>query len=666
MKNIVKLSFFLILVLSLTFCRKESPVQNNPTQVTSMTELIIDPNFDFSNTKSVDLEIVVELRNGMPLSEIRLDLFESGENGKHLFSGATNSQGILKTQLTIPSYVNEVKLSNDYLGLPNDIILPIIYDRIQYRYGDPINSLKGFESTRYVSNSMSVPLSFMGTWDNDGVPDYLELTGDVITTAFLNDITSSLPETQDVGVHHPNYISDTVETNIIIEDSSEVYITFVHEGAANKNSIGYYTYIDGNPPATPNDITTHNIIFPNLSFAGSGGGLQAGDKILLDTFPANTVLGFFLIANGWDPGPPDTVDNGSYIVYSKKYLNSPINGNVIPESKRQMMVLLNDLEREIYIAGFEDILRTQPTCDNDFNDAVFYATVSPINVEDDSIARVDPALDCDNDGISDSLDDYPCDSLRAFDNIYTGTLAFEDLWPAYGDFDFNDLVVGYTLNEITNAWNNVVEIEATWVVRAIGASYHNSFGIELPIAPGLISSITGGVETVYGTNKAVILAFNDAYDVLPATGNGVVGVNTTVGELYSTPDTVRQSILLAHATTLANIGTPPFNPFIRIDGNIDKEVHLPDMAPTDYAVNSPYFGTIDDNSDPSQGIYYKSDLYLPWALHLPTDFDYPKEKADINSAFLDFGDWAESRGESNTQWYVNGVGIRNSTNIYTH
>ncbi|MBT3208292.1 MAG: LruC domain-containing protein [Bacteroidetes bacterium] len=661
MKNIVKIGIIFLIFISLTFCKKESPTLNNPTNTVSMTELIIDPSFDFSNTKSVELEIIAELRNGHPLARIRLDILEHSENKSegeiiHLFTGSTNIMGVLKKDIIIPSYVTQIKLRNEYLGLPDEIILPVINNRISYKYGDPINTAKGFTGTRSVSNNQSVTLSFMGTWDTDGVPDYLEATSDVISTYFLNDITNSLPESNSVLNHHPQYVSDTVETNLVISDSSAVYITFVHEGAYNKNTVGYYTYPSGSPPATPSNISEHIVIFPNLSFAGAGGGLQAGDKVLLDTFPANIEIGFFLIANGWDE-PNDTVDNGSYILYTNDNLNTTAN-------QEQHMVLLNDLERERYLAGFEDIKRYAPTCDHDFNDAVFYATVEEI--VDDSIARLDPAQDCDNDGISDTLDDYPCDSLRAFDNVYTGTLAFEDLWPAYGDFDFNDLVVGYSINQITNAWNNVYEIEATWVVRAIGASYHNGFGIELPIAPSLIASVTGGVETVYGTNKAVILAFTDAYTILPGTGNGVVGVNTTIGELYSTPDTVVQRIILTHATSIANIGLPPYNPFIRIDGIVDKEVHLPDYPPTDLAVGNSYFGTLNDNSDPGEGIYYKSDLYLPWALHLPAEFDYPKEKSDINSAFLDFGSWAESRGVTNTQWYVNGVGSRNTSNIFTH
>lgn len=39
--------------------------------------------------------------------------------------------------------------------------------------------------------------------------------------------------------------------------------------------------------------------------------------------------------------------------------------------------------------------------------------------------------------------------------------------------------------------NQVVQIKAAITVKAIGARYHNGFGIQLPISRSLISSVTG-------------------------------------------------------------------------------------------------------------------------------------------------------------------------------
>jgi hypothetical protein len=90
-------------------------------------------------------------------------------------------------------------------------------------------------------------------------------------------------------------------------------------------------------------------------------------------------------------------------------------------------------------------------------------------IKSDIYKKIDSPVDTDGDGVSDTKDDYPNDPNKAFDNIYPsndafGTLAFEDLWPAKGDYDFNDLVVDYNINQVTNAQNMIVEIECTFQI----------------------------------------------------------------------------------------------------------------------------------------------------------------------------------------------------------
>ena len=78
-------------------------------------------------------------------------------------------------------------------------------------------------------------------------------------------------------------------------------------------------------------------------------------------------------------------------------------------------------------------------CYDDFNDAVFYATVNPVDaVKTDKMNPIDAANDADGDGINDEIDDFPYDPDKSFNNFYpsakeNGTLVFEDLWPSKGD-----------------------------------------------------------------------------------------------------------------------------------------------------------------------------------------------------------------------------------------
>jgi LruC domain-containing protein len=91
---------------------------------------------------------------------------------------------------------------------------------------------------------------------------------------------------------------------------------------------------------------------------------------------------------------------------------------------------------------------------------------------------------------------------------------------------------------------------------------------------------------------------------------------------------------------------------------------LPDFKPTSLANNS-LFGTQNDDSNPSNGRYYKTDLNLPWALHLsgPVNFRYPVEYVEILDAYLDFASWAQSSGSQSANWYTE-QGLTNEGNIY--
>jgi LruC domain-containing protein len=333
----------------------------------------------------------------------------------------------------------------------------------------------------------------------------------------------------------------------------------------------------------------------------------------------------------------------------------------------------------LFLLGFEDARRDGGS-DNDFNDAVFYTTVNPITAVDlGEYKPIDKPGDTDGDGVSDVFDEYKTDKLKAFNNYYpsknvTGTLAFEDLWPYKGDYDFNDLVVDYNINQVTNGKNEVVSIDSKILVRADGATYRNALAFALNTAPANIASVTGQKNTKNylkllsngaeaGQAKAVVPVFDDAYNALPYPGAGV-GINTVEDSPYSTPDTMFVNINFVTPVAFTTLGTPPYNPFMIVNRVRGVEVHLPNHAPTSLADMS-ILGKGQDNSNPGTSTYYVSDTSLPWAINFPESFDYPAEKQDITQAHLMFNDWAISRGYSSMDWYQKKPGYRNSSLIYT-
>jgi len=305
-----------------------------------------------------------------------------------------------------------------------------------------------------------------------------------------------------------------------------------------------------------------------------------------------------------------------------------------------------------------------------FANSIVYIPVTACNPEGNASP---PCADSDGDGVTDCDDDYPSDPTRAYNNYTSGTAVWEDLWPSKGDYDLNDLVNYYHYNVITNAQNQVVDIIAKFYARAVGASLHNGFGFQFDqVLPAQISSVSGyeltqgyillnanGTES--GQNKAVVIVWDDAENVIHRAGGSFF--NTLPGSPAGTADTVTLTIHLTSPLSTAIVGTPPFNPFLIKDMNRSIEIHLPGYVPTALA-DPGYFGTLDDDSNPLTDRYYKTVTNLPWALNIPTNFDYPFEYIDINLAYNYFSAWAESDGLLNLDWYFDLPGYRNTANIY--
>lgn len=287
--------------------------------------------------------------------------------------------------------------------------------------------------------------------------------------------------------------------------------------------------------------------------------------------------------------------------------------------------------------------------------------------------------DTDGDSVPDVDDDYPNDPTRAFNNYYPaenvwGSLAYEDLWPSRGDYDFNDVVVIYNTNIVTNASNLVVDIRSKYKVTAVGASFHNGFAFQLNnVTPGQIEYVNGQVMTKSyatlnangteaGQTKAVIFVFDDTEAVINRAGGSFH--NTLPNGKVGTSDTTSIFVHFTNPLPLATVGSAPFNPFLVKNGTREVEIHLPDQVPTDL-MNVSLFGTSDDRSVPGLGKYYKSENNLPWGIHIPVVLDHMLEYTEIVEGYLRFGAWVESSGALYPDWYLDNPGYRDSSKLWS-
>jgi LruC domain-containing protein len=678
MKNFLFLFFFSLIIFA--SCNKDADDTQLIPDVTSMDDMVVSPNFSFKTTQNVSVELLAQDNAGIPLKFIRFNVYTDAlENGGVLIaSGATDNNGSLKLQIPFPSYYDSVVVSTDYIGLVNQVKIPITGGKASYLFGG-IPSKNKSSLVFLTPKSTNASIKFLGSYTNNGIPQYLALPNSTIDGNLLNDINAWLPERKPVPTNNSQYLATSNETNVVLSQAAEVWVTFVHEGAGYMNVLGFYTYNTSSPITNVNQIDSITIVFPNASLSGSGGGLFSGNRVKIGTFPANTGIGWVLFANGW---------GGSVNANAPKYYSDPeLNPEALAANK-QHTVLLHDVGRGLFLCGFEDINRTPGnSSDNDFNDLIFYVKSNPIQAisQNNVIQATNTLTDTDNDGISDLFDDYPTDQLRAFNNYFPsktqfGTLAFEDLWPSKGDFDFNDVIVDYRFNPITNAANEVVNIQSKFVVRATGAGYSNGFGFQIPILPfgavqsvtgtnlteqGFISTLASGVEA--NQSKATVIVFDNAWknfsNINGSNANGLSGINTSIGGKSGVPDTLNVNLTFVQPINSSVIGLPPYNPFIIANKQRGKEIHLSDYPPTDL-VDANLFGTINDNSNPLTGRYYKTINNLPWGINITERYNYTIEKAEIIQGHLKFVSWAQSSGVYFKDWYKSSTGYRNSVFIY--
>ncbi len=172
----------------------------------------------------------------------------------------------------------------------------------------------------------------------------------------LEELDSIFPPSKDFTNEYPSLFGESNSLNIVLTEESEVYLTFVLEGATLKNSLGYYIY---NPSTSTVEVgeLDLNILFPHISddILNQGDMVQLSDQ----TFPAGTTVGFFLILDGWRTGQ---VNYENETFYTDTYLNS---------EEVQQHVLFQFENFNSIVLAFEDQFINGERSDEDYNDVVF-------------------------------------------------------------------------------------------------------------------------------------------------------------------------------------------------------------------------------------------------------------------------------------------------------
>ncbi len=263
-----------------------------------------------------------------------------------------------------------------------------------------------------------------------------------------------------------------------------------------------------------------------------------------------------------------------------------------------------------------------------------------------------PIQDADGDGVDDNTDEYPNDASRAYTSYFPTsgyqTVAFEDLWPEKGDYDFNDMVLTNNVVYTLDANNDLVDATFTIELDAVGSGFANGLAIVFVddnanfIAQDIIQSVSGDViEDPNVTNGLIV--FDHVYNA-----QSEYYQNNGVGP-SKTPDVFTFTV-----TFNSNASNQNIVPDVYIFRSNDRglEIHLDGFSGTS-AANSSYYNTGDDVNGT-----YETASGLPWVLEVVTpdkSFEHPIEKVDILVAYPEFQVWAESGGSQNQNWMSSAV-----------
>ena len=251
------------------------------------------------------------------------------------------------------------------------------------------------------------------------------------------------------------------------------------------------------------------------------------------------------------------------------------------------------------------------------------------------------------------------------------TYAFEDQWPAYGDFDMNDVIVSINKMSITD--NKKLTIQGN--IRAVGSSRKTGIGIQFLNVSSSGVTLSGKVQS--GTpvfesgqsNPVVILSTNVHKYCNPSIADDDFTFYCTdpiAGGVYNSGNGAEFEIAQTFPTAEAAVKAMNINNidvFIiskEAQGDTRRtEIHLPNYAPTNLGTTE-LFGMSNDASAYNNTLasqqkgYYISTEGLAWGICIPSTevWKWPKERKKITDVYPEFKAWVISGGETENQDWI--------------
>lgn len=242
------------------------------------------------------------------------------------------------------------------------------------------------------------------------------------------------------------------------------------------------------------------------------------------------------------------------------------------------------------------------------------------------------------------------------------TYVFEDLWPNYGDYDMNDLVLE-TYPKIHSLDGIITKIVIDYKITAIGASKNIAAGVQWDnVKPEAISSIEYSTSNNFtkelfqrsanGTEQkqkyAVIPLFDNAHKFSGANEYAITG--TYANSHFDAKEFTVTIHLASNGPTLKDVKLDDWNYFIICgDATGDKrmEIHMINSKPTDLFDASLIGGKVASADAP-----FKTTDNFCWVMRIPATFNFPLEGNDMRQSYEEFESWITDPGY---RWFEHGI-----------
>lgn len=549
-----------------------------------------------------------------------------------LFKIYTDESGKFNGKMNIPTSVKSVYLYTESWGLPRCMSLEVKDGMVNFNMADlGASTVKTKNNTRYYDFQGTVPyvlnrnanLYSLCKWGEGGSlnSEYMSLetqVGDETVGSLTQRLKNFFNPDGIPNVDNMHLVTQSEVTNITVaQDGTALDVVFLNRDAEYNNSFGYY-YYKTSEGANMSNMKKY-IVFPNVSFSVYGGQLpilKCGSKVRLlyfdeqgnakKEFPAGYTVGWFIYADGYNQNKNE-IDTDKQVVSGFANL---LASNQVSGQQRQNFVSVKDEKSGKVIIGVED------GANNSYCDLLFY-----VNASKDIENPVDRPVITPDDGNEPEKPDVI--------ETKTGTLAFEDIWPDGGDYDMNDVIVEYNCAVSFDKKNQVTKIVDTFTPVHDGAVFANAFAYQIDKGQfGKITSsaTTEGIRTETETSSII---------VCPNVKQAAKKVYTVTREFAS--------------GSFNKKDFKSYNPYIIVkyaEGQRSRtEVHLPKHEATSFADLS----LIGSGKD----AYYvdKAGAY-PFAIDIPiVNFIPVTEKSSIDTEYLYFKAWADSKGKEYTDWY---------------